>query len=96
MQFFCLAYNAMKREREDTPWKKRFGEQFEPVLITFGAEVEYKPPPETRLGLPKLGPKTRFGIYLGPAHYAGGRVGPEHYCMALSQLENLNMKSGRL
>ena len=42
---------------------------------------------QTRVPQPKTGPRTRYGIYLGPYMYGGCRVGGEdRFCMALSQL----------
>eukprot|EP00959_Pyramimonas_sp_CCMP1952_P081499 1702762-Pyramimonas_sp.AAC.1 len=41
-----------------------------------------------------MAPRTRVGIYLGYVQHAGGRVGPDHYCLPLAQLEGLNFTSG--
>eukprot|EP00959_Pyramimonas_sp_CCMP1952_P220063 4601163-Pyramimonas_sp.AAC.1 len=37
-----------------------------------------------------MAPRTRVGVYLGYVQHAGGHVGPDHYCVPLAQLEELN------
>ena len=94
IRYFALCHNTQKRGEDETPWKARFGEEFDYPLIPFGSAVRYLPPPDTRIKQPKVGPRTRVGIYLGYVHHAGGSVGPDHYVMPLDQLNGLNMKTG--
>ena len=92
--YFCLCHNAQARNGEQSPWERRFGQPFQNPLLPFGSVVRYLPPANTRLPMPKMGPRTRVGIYLGYVSHVGGRYGPDHYCMPLDQLEGLNYRTG--
>eukprot|EP00959_Pyramimonas_sp_CCMP1952_P103975 2173363-Pyramimonas_sp.AAC.1 len=41
-----------------------------------------------------MAPRTRVGVYLGYVQHTGGRVGADHYCMPLAQLEGWNFTTG--
>ena len=39
IRYFALCHNTQKRGEDETPWKARFGEEFDSPLILFGSAV---------------------------------------------------------
>ena len=53
------------------------------------------PPPESRVKRAKTEERMDVGIYRGYVNHAGGLAGVDSYVCPLSELTNLNMKTGR-
>ena len=71
---FAFLYNVSEILPDGyTPFEKRFSHKFNGPIISFGAEVNFKPSsPKDKENLHTFGPKTLSGIFIGYSQEAGG------------------------
>merc|ERR1712096_422891 len=97
MNCYCLLRNAVDiLLNNKTAYFNRFGINFPGPLIPFGAAVTYEPSSDQALArLPKTGPKTLPGIFMGYDQQAGGGWSGDLYVADQEQIQEAEMFSER-
>ena len=81
VRYFCLCINVQQDTEGDSPWRKRFGSDFQYPLLPLGSLMRYMHPPESRFRVAKTGSTMVTGLFLGFVHKAGGVVDPDSYAV---------------
>ena len=75
-------------------WEARFSEPFPGLLIPFGAEVWFKPPPEHRYAraMHPIGPNSIQGVFFGYDLSAGCRATGMYWVVALADFDTVSLR----
>ena len=73
VRHYCLMHNTRTPTNGESPWLRRFGEEFGGKRLPFGSLVNFLPKPETVKALPKFEPRGQAGILVGYRLHNGGK-----------------------
>ena len=73
VRFYCFMHNTHTPDGGQSPWLRRFGEEFKGKRLPFGSLVNFLPKPETLKALPKFEPRGQQGILVGYRLHNGGK-----------------------
>ena len=71
--YFCAVSNFTSAWLDETPYQRRFEEQFKGLVVPCGALIEYRPAKPDRQKLAKMEPRSVPGLFLGWYIQPGGR-----------------------